>query len=265
MAPARVALADRNGNPETRQFLIRAALKRANELNRLRELPDTPTRTEPPRIEAVPEDSKVAVLPADRSEADPAATAAIPDTPNPSVPVEIGEPSSTEMPVTKHEKPATAETPEHIKARRDIRRRAHRVRHPRPTIAAQPQQFNLFAILFGGQQYQYQPRYNPQQPAYATQQAGPQQQRGPGTQQAQQPVASAPQTQRQQFSNGAQPQAQMLQQPLGTPPTFGEQPAPQVQQPTRAVQRPNPRRSKARTGNQSAQSTANDPHPAPTY
>src|SRR6185437_12633533 len=47
MAPARGALVDRNRHPEVRQFLILAALKRADELNRLRELPDTPTRTEP--------------------------------------------------------------------------------------------------------------------------------------------------------------------------------------------------------------------------
>src|SRR5215470_16560678 len=46
IAPARGALVDRERHPEVRQFLILAALKRADELNRLRELPDTPTRTD---------------------------------------------------------------------------------------------------------------------------------------------------------------------------------------------------------------------------
>ncbi|MGB9273162.1 MAG: hypothetical protein WCB74_28640, partial [Pseudolabrys sp.] len=49
-----------------RQFLLHAALKRADELNRLRDLPDTPTRSEV-------EDTtpKVAGLPSDRSDSDP--------------------------------------------------------------------------------------------------------------------------------------------------------------------------------------------------
>jgi hypothetical protein len=79
MAPARGALVDAGHHPETRQFLIRAAIKRADELNRLRELPDTPTRTapaEPAVIEPAPaataaDEPKIAGLPADRIEADP--------------------------------------------------------------------------------------------------------------------------------------------------------------------------------------------------
>jgi hypothetical protein len=57
MAPARGALVDVGHHPETRQFLIMAALKRADELSRLRDLPDTPTRTapaEPAVIEPAP-------------------------------------------------------------------------------------------------------------------------------------------------------------------------------------------------------------------
>ena len=46
MAPARGALVDRDRHPEVRQFLILAALKRADELNRLRDLPDTPARSD---------------------------------------------------------------------------------------------------------------------------------------------------------------------------------------------------------------------------
>src|SRR5690242_16447743 len=103
MAPARGALVDVGHHPETRQFLIMAALKRADELHRLRDLPDTPTRTapaEPAAIESAPaasaaEEPRVAGLPADRVESDPepdepAAT----ETPKVSIPVEGGEASA---------------------------------------------------------------------------------------------------------------------------------------------------------------------------
>ena len=76
IAPARGALVDVGHHPETRQFLIMAALKRADELGRLRDLPDTPTRAAPAAIEPAPaaptaEEPKVAGLPADRIESDP--------------------------------------------------------------------------------------------------------------------------------------------------------------------------------------------------
>ena len=56
IAPARGALVDRDRHPEVRQFLILAALKRADELNRLRELPDTPARSDnaQPKVAASP-------------------------------------------------------------------------------------------------------------------------------------------------------------------------------------------------------------------
>ena len=61
--PARGALVDRDRHPEMRQFLIHAALKRADELNRLRDLPDKPTRSDDT-------ESNLAGLPAERSDAD---------------------------------------------------------------------------------------------------------------------------------------------------------------------------------------------------
>jgi hypothetical protein len=126
MAPARGALVDVSHHPETRQFLIMAALKRADELNRLRELPDTPTRTaprpvepaaiEPAPTEPVAEEPTIAGLPADRSESDPdpdepAAT----ETPKVSIPVETGEVSAPDLPVAPQETNSTEGKPEPAK------------------------------------------------------------------------------------------------------------------------------------------------------
>lgn len=157
IAPARGALVDRDRHPEVRQFLIRAALKRADELNRLRELPDTPVRSDTTQ-------SKVAGLPNDRSDTDPEETGAVNETPSVSIPVEIGDPSSFELPVTSQEESAPAvRKPEPAKPEREIRRRgAHRARHKVTANTTPPHQLTLFEILFGGQQYQ--------QPAYGTQQ-----------------------------------------------------------------------------------------------
>jgi hypothetical protein len=149
IAPARGALVDRDRHPEVRQFLILAALKRADELNRLRELPDTPARSDDAR-------SKGAGLSNDRSDTDPEETGAINEMPSVSIPVEIGEPSLFELPVTAQEESAPAvRKPEPAKLERDIRRRGvHRARHKVTTNTTPPHQLTLFEILFSGQQYQ---------------------------------------------------------------------------------------------------------------
>src|SRR5438876_12310099 len=72
IVPARGALVDRDRHPEVRQFLIYAALKRADELSRLRDLPDTPARSD---------DTQVAGLPSERSDTDPDETGSINETP----------------------------------------------------------------------------------------------------------------------------------------------------------------------------------------
>jgi len=46
MATGRGVLADRDRQSEVRQYLIHAALTRADELNRLRDLPHSPVRAE---------------------------------------------------------------------------------------------------------------------------------------------------------------------------------------------------------------------------
>jgi hypothetical protein len=153
IAPARGALVDRERHPEVWQFLILAALKRADELNRLRELPDTPTRTGDAQ-----DGSKVAGLPGSRNESEPDETSSTGEMPAPTIPVEIGEPSSTELPVTTQEDSRPPIKPaEPAKVRR---RAAHRLRHTKVTGASQ-QQHDFFGIFFGGPPYQpYQPQAN---------------------------------------------------------------------------------------------------------
>ena len=165
IAPARGALVDRDRHPEVRQFLILAALRRASELNLLRDLPDTPPRSDNP-----PETAKVADLPSAPSDAEPEEPASASETPNVSIPIEIGEPSPTELPVTTQEEtPPTAKKSQAAQTQREIRRRtAHRARHRVAANAGPPRQLTLFDYLFGGQQYQ-QSAY--QQPAYGMQQA----------------------------------------------------------------------------------------------
>src|SRR5690242_9112588 len=123
MVPTRGAFLDVGYHPETRQFLIRAALKRADELNRLRDLPDTPTKTAPApaAIEPTPaapatEEPKVATLPADPVDSDPepeepAAT----ETPDVRITIERGEVSAPELPATPQETKSMEGKPEQVK------------------------------------------------------------------------------------------------------------------------------------------------------
>lgn len=190
-APARGALVDRDRHPEVRQFLILAALKRATELKRLRELAEMPTP---------PSSSQIAGLPTDRTDTDPEETGSINETPSVSIPVEIGEPSLAELPVTSREEDVPAvKNPDPARPQREIRRRAaHRAHRTKSTAGATSgQQFNLFEALFGGQQHP-QPAYKNQQASqqylqqsYATQQS---------TQHYQQPPYVAPQTNQSVFS-----------------------------------------------------------------
>ena len=187
MAPARGALVDRERHPEVRQFLILAALKRASELSRLRDLPDSPVRTEDP-----PEAAKLAALPSDRGDAEPEEIAPANETPAVSTPIEIGKPPSPEPPLTSQEAAPAAKKPEAEKTSREIRRRAvHRARHKVAVTNGVPRQPTLFDYLFGGQQYQ--PNYSGQQ--------------------YQQPVYSAPQAAQNQASAYSAPQAAQNQQP----------------------------------------------------
>jgi hypothetical protein len=86
VAMVRGAMIDRNEHPEWRQFLILAAIRRADELNRLLALPDDDDQT------------------GSITQAPSAAT----------IPIDIGEASSTELPIGKpeEEKPPVMMTPQ---------------------------------------------------------------------------------------------------------------------------------------------------------
>ena len=94
----RGAMIARSEHPEWRQFLIQAAIRRADELNRLRELPDMPADTAP-RAQGR--------RPADRArDSDPEAddeTGSIVQPPAATLPIDIGEPSAFELPVATPE------------------------------------------------------------------------------------------------------------------------------------------------------------------
>jgi hypothetical protein len=209
IVPARGALVDRDHRPEVRQYLIHAALKRANELNRLRELPDTPAR---------PEDSqpRLAGLPTDPSDMDPQETGSINEAPVVSIPFEIREPPPIEL----HGMPTQDATqavklPEQAKLQREARRRARPRNASRPTATAQERPFNFFDILFGRQSASITQQAGSQPypyPMYSYQQTGGQQQTGghqyqypaysnqqAGYQQYQPPIYNYQQTGQQQY------------------------------------------------------------------
>lgn len=192
---ARGALIDRSHHPEWRQFLIMAALQRAGELDRLRSLPDTPLRlpeipqiaSEYQRIEFAPDflaatdAPKVAGLPVARSDAGPEEeeTGSIAENPGATIPIEIGAPSSSELPIVPTEEsppvvrlPVTErpEAPQPSPAKvsvivvvpeietREPPRRAVVQRPRRKPVAAQPAPvqtsvpppFNILEAIFNG-------------------------------------------------------------------------------------------------------------------
>ena len=157
--PARGALLQARDHPEWRQFLMLAAIQRADELSRLRDLPDLPVHTQA-APDAGPDAAKVAGLPADRNGADPEyPTGSIAETPNATIPIEIGETSSTELPVRPvEERPPVVRTPPQTTAPNKIRTPAERrsrrakskpVARGKSSASAKPgadAQFNLFRI-----------------------------------------------------------------------------------------------------------------------
>jgi hypothetical protein len=120
VAPARGPLIEANEHPEWKQFLVQAAFRRADELERLRDLPASPMiieaaiepaaiTAETIEVTAAPEkaDEPAAQVSALAAERDPDVmedvTASIDEKPSGMMAVEIGASSSAELPLTEHE------------------------------------------------------------------------------------------------------------------------------------------------------------------
>jgi hypothetical protein len=141
-------------HPEWRQFLFLAATRRADELNRLRELPDMSVRGDHAQ-----DASKIAGLPADRGGADPDdETGSINEMPSVTIPIEIGEPSSTELPVTAPvDRPPVIRTPERVKLPSESRNKSvHRSRRAKALAKTDPApQFKTLEELFAAPQTRF--------------------------------------------------------------------------------------------------------------
>ena len=130
---ARGPLQQIDEHPEWRQVLIRAALQRADELNRLRDLPDEP-------VGSAPQEPKVAGLPVERSDADPEdITGTINEAPAATIPIDIGETSSTELPTIRpDDKPPEVKTPARLKSQNVNHRKVARRSSRKPAKPAKP-------------------------------------------------------------------------------------------------------------------------------
>jgi hypothetical protein len=132
VAPARGPLIEATEHPEWKQFLVQAAFRRADELERLLDLPASPMIIEAVIEPAVmkSENVEAAVVPkkADEPAAQAAAlaperdpdvmediTASIDEKPTGMMPVEIGASSSAELPLTEQETLPQVRQPETLK------------------------------------------------------------------------------------------------------------------------------------------------------
>lgn len=101
--PARGALIEPADHPEWKQFLVQAALRRAGELDRLNELPGRkPTIKKRGALYAKLPGAGLEAMPEDE-------TGSVTDSPSVFIPIDIGETSSTELPVSHKE---SAQPPE---------------------------------------------------------------------------------------------------------------------------------------------------------
>jgi hypothetical protein len=140
--PVRGPLIEANDHPEWKQFLVQAAFRRADELERLRALPDTPMvvemTTEPevaPEPEAVNESSATttgeeaiaALPPQDGPHVKDDVTGSIDeDKPTGIMPVEIGEASSVELPLAEEQTLPPVRQPETLQKLNDNQPKAQR-------------------------------------------------------------------------------------------------------------------------------------------
>jgi len=164
-ATARGALIDRRNHPEWRQFLIMAAMRRADELSRLRLLPgalsgspDMPATadslTDFLRHTPNADGAKIAGLPVERSEVGPDdETGSINVAPSATMPIDIGETSSFELPVAPaDEKPPVVRSP--VIGMTD---REHSDVTPAASVALEPTKLSMSPIAASPAQEQTKP------------------------------------------------------------------------------------------------------------
>jgi hypothetical protein len=150
--PARGPLIEAAQHPEWKQFLVQAAYRRADELERLRDLPNTPTIVPPPApavpVPAIP--VQVAALPPPQAEApSEEITGSIEEPPVGDMEVGVGEASAVELPVGQSlrlpmPRPDTTKPDE---SRRKLP--AHRVAKRAKPAPVKPEP-DFFTRLFGG-------------------------------------------------------------------------------------------------------------------
>jgi hypothetical protein len=155
VASAQIELGER---PEWRQFVILSAIqRRADELNSLRQLPDTPPRTDdvtaPPNV-IVHADGSPEPKDSDETAANvQPLTALAVEYPVAAAPVEIAESMSIEYPAAAPEqKPPMNRTPKRVKPSARLKSVQH-VRHRAPPLANRepPRVQNVYEFPFGNQ------------------------------------------------------------------------------------------------------------------
>lgn len=149
LSPMRGPLIALDEHPERRQFVIQAAIRRAGEISRLRDLPDAPGRGAP-----APPAAQIARLPAERIDADPDpddVTGSIVQPRPATIPIDIGEASSIELPLAVPEEPLPVITPARLKSGNQSH--GHSVTHKRRARLTKPEPppFDLFKAMFGDQ------------------------------------------------------------------------------------------------------------------
>jgi hypothetical protein len=145
--PASGPLLEAASHPEWKQFLVLAAVRRANELDRLRELPGQGAVTPPLAL---------ATLPATRSDAEPEDANAT-DAPEKALQIDIGETSSTELPIGAPSIMPPVQKPQSSQpaSQSDLKRlRKHRRARDKPLKPAKPAEAasNPFSALLGSSQ-----------------------------------------------------------------------------------------------------------------
>jgi hypothetical protein len=156
-APARGPLIEAAEHPEWKQFLVLAAYRRADELERLRDLPVTPMiviEEAAPATDAVPDPAPaVAALTPKVDAESEEITGAIEEQPSGiAMPMELGEASTTELPLSDKELIPPTRQPESLKRQNQSERkppakRAARLKSKPP--AKPPAEPDLLTRIFG--------------------------------------------------------------------------------------------------------------------